>query len=130
MPNEQGSDPQGLTLFGRLPVSRPTSPAGTRLAAGSRSRCREAEAITSGVVAWIARYARILILCLVMAALAAMLHRRGLLDRLELRSLDWRFVERGARRVRDDIVIVAVDDKSIQDLEAGFVYEASGEERH
>jgi CHASE2 domain-containing sensor protein len=73
------------------------------------------------------QYVRILILCLVMALLAAMLHRRGALDRLELRSLDWRFVERGARSVRDDIVIVAVDDKSIQDLEAGFVYDTKGE---
>jgi adenylate cyclase len=76
------------------------------------------------------QYLRILLLCLVMALLTALMHRRGMLDRLELRSLDWRFVERGARRVRDDIVIVAVDDKSIQDLEAGFVYDAEkGEQR-
>jgi hypothetical protein len=75
------------------------------------------------------QYGRILVLCLVLAALASVLHRRGVLDGLELRSYDWRFVQRGAREVRDDIVIVAVDDKSIQDLEAGFVYEKSGEER-
>src|SRR5207249_254981 len=71
-------------------------------------------------------YGRIVVLCLIVAALTSLLSRAGLLDGLELRSLDWRFVHRGWRPVRDDIAIVAVDEKSIKDIESGEL----GEEYH
>ncbi len=39
-----------------------------------------------------------------------------LLDRVELRTLDWRFAHRGTRRPCPDVVILAVDDDSIGEL--------------
>jgi adenylate cyclase len=49
-------------------------------------------------------------------ALTLMLHRAGLLSRLELDSVDARFAVRGERSPPKDVVVVAVDDVTLGDL--------------
>src|SRR5437867_1314718 len=56
---------------------------------------------------------RILTMCLLIAGLVLVLdHASPLLSRVELMTLDWRFVARGPRRPGPDVVVVGIDEKS------------------
>src|SRR5215213_8583791 len=60
---------------------------------------------------------RILIMCVLLAGLVLFLdHASPLLVRLELLTLDWRFVRRGPRKPAPDVVLVTIDEKSLAEL--------------
>src|SRR4051812_4024979 len=61
-----------------------------------------------------ALHRRILLMCLLISGLVLLADRASpLLARLELLTLDWRFVRRGPRTPDPDIVLIAIDDKSL-----------------
>jgi adenylate cyclase len=71
------------------------------------------------------RAARTLAVGLLAAGIALAVGATGVLDQVELQSVDKRFAIRGKQQVPDDVVVVGIDDKTFVDLRRRFPFPRS-----